>query len=382
MPARDVDAVVDFEFTEEQLELRATIRGVLEKECPPSLVSRVTEEGQGAEELWQTLVSLDWPALALPESVGGLGYSWVEQGILLEEMGYVAAPGPYRATVTQFAPALLECGTEEQIERWVRPVAAGELTGALAIDEGAGTWSADDVAATARVEGDDVVLSGTKRFVLDGATADEIAVVVRLEDAIRAVVVPGSTAEARELEPIDGTSPHADLSLDGIRLEGDRLLGSDNASEGVTRAAEVATTAAALDTLGVCSRIFDMTLAYVREREQFGVPIGSFQAVKHKLADMYRDRERATALCHFAALCIAEDDDRRALATSMAAHSSDDCARRMAKEGLQLHGGIGYTREHDLHLHLRRAQVGAILLGARAPSSRPPERARGHTTAP
>ena len=363
MPARDVDAVVDFEFTEEQLELRATIRGVLEKECPPSLVRRVTEEGQGADELWQTLVSLDWPALALPESVGGLGYSWVEQGILLEEMGYVAAPGPYRATVTQFAPVVLECGTEEQIERFVRPVAAGDLTGALAMDEGAGTWSVEDVAATARVEGDKVVLSGTKRFVLDGGRADEMAVVVRLDDKLRVVAVPGSEVEARELKPIDATTPHADLTLDGVRVRAERLLGSADSSEGVTRAIEVATAAAALDTLGACSRIFDMTLAYVKEREQFGVPIGSFQAVKHKLADMYRDRERAGALCHFATLCLAEADDRRGVAVPMASRSSEDCAERLVKEGLQLHGGIGYTREHDLHILLRRACAGDLHIG-------------------
>ena len=354
---------MDFEFTEEQQELRATIRGVLEKESPPSVTRRVTEEGEGADGLWRTLVGLDWPALALPESVGGLGYSWVEQGILLEEMGYCAAPGPYLATVTQFAPTMLECGTAEQIERFVTPVAAGEMTGTLALDEGTGTWSVDDVAATATVEGDEVVLSGTKRFVVDGSTADEIAVVARVDGDVRVVVVPGSAVTVTPLEPIDATTPHADLSLDGVRVEADRLLGSGDATVGVGRAVEVATTAIALSTLGACSRIFDMTLAYDQEREQFGVPIGSFQAVKHKLADMYRDRERAAALCHFAALCIAENDDRRTLAASMAKAATGDCQKRMVKEGLQLHGGIGYTWENDLQLFLRRAKVGGLHFG-------------------
>jgi alkylation response protein AidB-like acyl-CoA dehydrogenase len=357
---------VDFEFTEEQRELRDTIRGVLEKECPPAIARRVTEDGEGADELWATLVSLDWPALALPESAGGLGYSWVEQGILLEEMGHVAAPGPYLATVSQFAPVLLECGTDEQIERFVRPVASGELTGTLALDEGAGTWSVNDVAATATIEGGEVVLSGTKRFVVDGATADEIAVVVLMDGEVRVVVVPGSLVPATPLEPIDATTPHADLALDGVRVEADRVLGSGDSGAGVGRAVEVATTAVALTTLGACSRIFDMTLAYVKEREQFGVPIGSFQAVKHKMADMYRDRERAAALCHFAALCIAEDDDRRTLAASMAKAAAGDCQRRMVKDGLQLHGGIGYTWENDLHLFLRRARVGDLQLGGTA----------------
>jgi alkylation response protein AidB-like acyl-CoA dehydrogenase len=361
---------MDFEFTEEQRELRDTIRGVLDKECPPALPRGVTEDGEGADDLWQTLVGLDWPALALPESVGGLGYSWVEQGILLEELGRRAAPGPYRTTVTQFAPTVLESGTDGQIERFVGPVAAGELTGTLALDEGAGTWSAADVAATATVEGDEVALSGTKRFVGDGATADEIAVVVRVDGEVGVVVVPGSAVAAAPLEPIDATTPHADLALDGVRVEADRLLGSGDASDGVARAVEVATAAVALDTLGACSRIFDMTLEYAKEREQFDVPIGSFQAVKHKLADMYRDRERAAALCHFAALCIAEDDDRRTLASSMAKAAAGDGQRKMVKEGLQLHGGIGYTWEHDLHLFMRRARVGDMYFGGAAEHER------------
>jgi alkylation response protein AidB-like acyl-CoA dehydrogenase len=357
---------VDFDFTEEQQELRATIRGVLDKECPPALARRVTEEGEGAAALWATLVGLDWPALALPESVGGLGYTWVEQGILLEEMGSVAAPGPYLATVTQFAPTVLEGGTAEQVERFVGPVAAGRLTGALALDEGAGTWQLDRIEATGTLDGDSVVLSGTKRFVLDGADADEIAVVVRLDGDVRVVVVPGSQVAADRLLPIDATTPHATVALDGVRVDADRLLGSGDGTAGVERAVEVATTAMALTTLGACSRIFDMTLAYAKEREQFGVPIGSFQAVKHKLADMYRDRERAAALCHFAALCIAEDDDRRRLAASMAKASAGDCQRKMVKEGLQLHGGIGYTWENDLHLFLRRAKVGELQFGGTA----------------
>jgi len=362
---------VNFEFTDEQQELRATIRGVLDKECPPALPRRVTEEVEGADELWQTLVGLDWPALALPESVGGLGYSWVEQGILLEEMGRRAAPGPYLATVTQFAPVVLECGTDEQIERFVGPVATGELTGTLALDEGAGTWSTADVTATATIEGDEVVVSGTKRFVLDGATAGEIAVAVGLDDEIRVVVIPRSeVSDTTELEPIDHTTRHADLTFDRIRVPLDRLLGDGDSTAGVARAVEQATTAVALTTLGACSTVFDMTLAYVKEREQFGVPIGSFQAVKHKLADMYRDRERAAALCQFAALCIAEDDDRRTLATSMAKASAGDCQKKMVKEGLQLHGGIGYTWENDLHLFLRRARVGDLQFGGAAEHER------------
>ncbi|MEL7208782.1 MAG: acyl-CoA dehydrogenase, partial [Actinomycetota bacterium] len=301
--------------------------------------------------------SVNWPALALPESVGGLGYGWVELGILLEEMGEVAAPGPLLATTTQFAPAVLRCGTPDQADRFLRPVAAGEATGALAVDEGDGASSLTDVEARGTVADGKVTLTGRKRLVQDGADADEVAVAVRIDDELRVVVVPGSEVEARRLEPVDPTIGHAELDLDGATVDADRVLGAGDATSGLVRALEERSVGLSLTTLGACTRIFEMTLAYAKEREQFDVPIGSFQAVKHKLADMYADREKAAALCHFAALCLAEDDDRRTLAARLARTSVRACRRRMVKEGLQLHGGIGYTWEHDLQLHLRRAQA-------------------------
>jgi alkylation response protein AidB-like acyl-CoA dehydrogenase len=363
---------MDFTFTAEQQDLRQTVRGVLEKECPPS-VARAVMEGEGDEataRLWSTLVDLDWPALALPEKVGGLGASWVEQGIVIEELGRAVAPGPFLATATQFAPVVLECGSPEQINRFIGPVASGESTGAMAMDEGSGTWSVDAVAATASLEGDRVVLAGSKRFVVDGGMADEVAVAVRIDGDPGVVVVPGSDLSATVLDPIDATTGHADLVLDGVRVDADRLLGGGDITAGLTRAVEAATTAVALTTVGACARILEMTVEYAKEREQFGVPIGSFQAVKHKLADLYRDQERAAALAHFAALCLAEDDPRRPLATSMAKAAAGDLQHRAVKEGLQLHGGIGYTWEHDLHLLLRRAKVGELHFGGAAHHAR------------
>lgn len=357
---------MDFELTDDQVELQRTVRAVLDRECPPAYVRRVAERAEGAEDLWSTMGALDWPALALPEEVGGLGSTWIEQALVLEELGRAVAPGPFLATVTQFVPFVLEGGSPEQRKRWAGAVAAGDLTGTVALDEGRGTWSVDDVAATAVPDGDGYVLSGRKRFVLDGSTADEIVVAVRLDGDLVMVVVARDQLKANDIDPIDGTTRHADLTLDGVRVEGDRLLAAPDTTRAVERALDEAITAVAIATVGTCQRILDLVVAYVKERRQFGVAIGSFQAVKHKVVDMYRDLERARALGYFAALCIAEGDDRRSFAAAMAKASAGECQQRMVQDGLQLFGGIGYTWENDLHLYLRRAKVGELHLGGAA----------------
>ncbi|MEJ7583686.1 MAG: acyl-CoA dehydrogenase family protein [Acidimicrobiales bacterium] len=355
---------MDFELTRDQLELQRTVRDILDQQCPPAVVRRVVEDGVGADALWSTLVGLDWPALAVPEELGGIGSTWVELAVVIEELGRAVAPTPFLATVTQFVPVVREAGTVEQQKRFVSGAASGQLTGTLAVDEGTGSWLPSEVKARAVRDGGGYRLSGRKRFVVDGAYADEIAVAIRLDGALRVVVVSGSEVDAQPLRPIDATTHHADLALDGVRVEGDRLLGDGDATSALTRAVEEATTAVAVSTVGTCQAIFDLTLDYVKQRQQFGVPVGSFQAVKHKLADMYRDLERARALASFAALCLAEDDPRRAAATAMAKAAAGECQRRVFQDGLQLFGGIGYTWEHDLHLYLRRAKVGELYFGS------------------
>ena len=357
---------MDFELSADQVALQEAVRAVLDRECTPAHVRRRVERDERADELWSTMCRLDWPALAIPQDAGGMGSTWVELAVVLEELGRAAAPGPFLATVTQFVPLILEAGSPEQHKRWVASAAAGELTGTIAVDEGAGTWLPDQVRATAVPDGDGYRLAGRKRFVLDGATADEVAVAVRLDGGLALVVVPGRDVAARDLSPIDATTRHADLTLDGARVERDRLLATPRPGRALERALEQAATAVAVSTVGTCQRILDMVVDYVKQRRQFGVPIGSFQAVKHKLVDMYRDLERARALGYFSALCIAEDDDRRTLAAAMAKASAGECQQRIVQDGLQLFGGIGYTWEHDLHLYLRRAKVGELHLGGAA----------------
>ena len=355
---------MEFEFTEDQLELQRAVRDVLDAEAPPELARAVADGQPDAANFWQTLVGLEWSAMALPEEAGGLGYGWVELAIVLEELGRHAAPGPFVATVTQFAAVVAEVATPAQAAELLSPVAAGRTTGTIAVDEGTGMWDPADVEATARRDGDDLVLAGTKHYVVDGATADEIAVVVRLDGDPRVVLVPGSLVQAVEVRPIDPGVRHSTVSLDGARVPAERLLGDGDATDAIRRALEESVTAVAAVTLGACQRIFDIINAYAKERIQFGVPIGSFQAVKHKLADMYQDIERARVLVYYAALTLAEDHPDRTLAASMAKAAAGEAQRRCVQDGLQLAGGIGYTWEHDLHLFLRRAKVGELHFGS------------------
>ena len=358
------------EFTTEQDELRDGVRAMLARECPMSLVREVVEKGTTPDALWSQMVELGWPALTVPEPAGGLGMGTVELAVVVEELGRVLAPGPFVPTVTQFAPVVAEAGSPEQQERFLGGIAAGELTGTLALVEESGSIDAGHVTTTATPDGDGFVLEGAKEMVVEASTADEIAVIARTpgtqgDDGVGAFVVSRADVRLDPVDALDATRPLARVALDGVRIGADRVLGEPGpaTAEAVRRAVEVAATALAVETVGAAQAIFDITLAYAKQREQFGAPIGSFQAIKHKFADMLVALERARATSYFAALTIAEDDGRRALATSTAKAAAGDCAALLAKEGIQIHGGIGYTWEHDMHLYVRRVKSSSLLFG-------------------
>jgi alkylation response protein AidB-like acyl-CoA dehydrogenase len=301
---------VELEFTAEQEELRASVRGVLEKECPTTVV-----RDAAWEPLWKQLVALDWPALTIPEEAGGIGMTFTDLAVVIEELGRVVAPGPFLPTVTQFVPALRSAGATDLLAQ----VAAGELTGGLVVD-GVAMRPADRLA----------VIRGGRLHLLVDPEIEPIETLDKSRDLGR-VTVTGT----EEVGPVDETAVLAE-----------------------------ATVALSLEMVGTCQAIFDMTLEYAKTREQFGVPIGSFQAVKHKLVDMYVALSRARACAYFASATIAENDPRREMAVSMAKAAAGDAQRYIVQEGIQLHGGIGYTWEHDLHLFVKRAKTGDILFGS------------------
>jgi alkylation response protein AidB-like acyl-CoA dehydrogenase len=291
----------------------------------------------------------------------------VELCLVAEELGRVAAPGPFLATATQLAPLLQEAPESALAGRLLQRIAEGRLSGSVALAED-DRWDLAAIACHARPVSGGFRLDGRKTAVFDGARADEIAVVARAEAGLGVFLVPRAAVRAQERTLLDPTFALADLVLDGVAVQAERVLLAPGpaAERAVTRAQEVATVALALATVGTCRRIFELTLEYTKLRKQYDRPIGSFQALKHRLADMYLAVERATALGYYAALTLVEDDPRRAEATALAKVEAGECQRLVVEEGLQLHGGIGFTWEHDLHLFLKRAKAGDPLLGSAA----------------
>jgi alkylation response protein AidB-like acyl-CoA dehydrogenase len=357
---------MDLEFSEEEADLRDSVRDVLDGICPPSVV-RAIYEGEGdAAEVWRQMVELDWPGLTIPEAFGGVGMGYLELAIVAEQLGRVAAPGPFLATASQFAPAVRALGAGTLQADLLGEVAAGRLTGTLALAEG-GSWRLADVgrAATATWAGDGWALAGRKDAVLDGATADQLVVVARADAGLGAFVIRRDQVRVEARHVMDPTFPLADIVLDCVTVGADAVLAAPSAAvdAGLQRVVEEATVVLATMVTAACREIFDVTLAYAKEREQYGRPIGSFQALKHRLANMYLAVERASSVCWYAALTIAEDDPRRTEATSIAKAAASECQRLVVGDGLQLHGGIGFTWEHDLHFLLKRAKAADALFG-------------------
>jgi alkylation response protein AidB-like acyl-CoA dehydrogenase len=362
---------MDLELSDEEADLRANVRAVLADISPPEVVRAVFEGKGDASTIWARMVELDWPALAIGEELGGLGMGYVAVALVAEELGRAVAPGPFLATVTQFAPAVRELGGEGELAaRLLSGVATGDVTGAVALGEG-GRWEPAAVSATAEQTADGWRLAGSKTAVLDGATAGEVLVVARAPGTtgatgLGAFVVPGAEPAATLRPTADPTLPLAELVLDGVVVPADRVLaapGTPGVADALGRAGQEATVVLATVMVGACRQIFERTLEYAKVREQYGRPIGSFQALKHRLADMYLAVERATSLCYFAALTIAEEDPRREEAASMAKAAAGECQQLLAKDGIQLHGGIGVTWENDLHFPIKRAMTGDALYG-------------------
>jgi len=364
---------MELEFTSEQEELRDGVHAMLARECPISLVRALVEDDVPTDGLWKQMAELGWPALTVPEEFGGLGLGPVELAVVVEELGRVLAPGPFVPTVTQFLPVLREAGSPDQQARFLAGVAEGTTTGTLAITEPGSGADPATVRATADREGDGWVLRGVKNGVLGVPEVDEVVVVARVagtrgDDGIAAFVLPTAELDAQPIAGFDPTRPLATITLDGTRVPDDQVLGDPGpaTAAALRRAIEHGVVALALEAVGTCQTIFDITLEYAKQREQFGVPIGSFQAIKHKLANMLVALERARATGYFAALTIAEDDHRRAVAVSTAKVAAGDCQRLLAQDGIQILGGIGYTWEHDMHLYARRVKTDAQLLGTTA----------------
>ncbi|MFI1031684.1 acyl-CoA dehydrogenase family protein [Streptomyces sp. NPDC020951] len=365
-------------FTEEHEELRATVRRFLADKAPSDAVRRSMESARGHDpRLWRQMAhQLGLHGLALPQEYGGFGGGPVELGIVMEELGRVLLPSPYFATVALAGQALAASGDDTARARWLPAIADGSLTGTLALAEADGSWRVEDVTASAVPDGGGWRLSGTKMFVVDGHSADLLLVVARADAGPALFAVDGDAAglTRTRLETLDPTRRLARLDLDGARALGVGPAG--DATAYLRTVLDLAAVALAAEQVGGARACLDAAVEYAKVRVQFGRPVGSFQAVKHKCADMLLKVEAARSAAYHAMSAAADgaggaggaDGGTGALpvAAAIAAAYCADAFTHAAKENVQIHGGIGYTWEHDAHLHLKRAKSSEQLFGSPA----------------
>ncbi|MEU6350289.1 acyl-CoA dehydrogenase family protein [Streptomyces sp. NPDC047072] len=356
---------MDFAFSEEQEELGRTVRAFLADTSPETETRRLMETPEGFDRaLWRRMgTELGLQGLAVPEEYGGAGCGPVEVGVVMEEMGRALLCAPFLSSAVLATTTLLRCADEEARKRLLPGLASGELVGTLALTEDSARWDETGVRLTARESNGSWLLTGHKMFVLDGATADVVLTVARADDGVGVFCVEGDAAGLTRapLPTIDPTRRQARLDYQAVpatrlRTHGD---GWDLVSEVLDRAA-VALTA---EQVGVASRALDMAVEYAKVRHQFGRPIGSFQAVKHLLADVLLEVESARAAAHYALLASENEDPELPAVASLAKAFCSDACVQATQENIQVHGGIGFTWEHPAHLYLKRAKTSQLLFG-------------------
>ena len=356
-----------FAFNEEQEELRSMARAFLQEHSSGDAVRAAMETELGYDEkVWQQIASeLGWTALAVPEEHGGLGLSAVELTALLEITGEHLLCSPFFSTSCLATPALLQCGAEAG-SPWLQRIAEGDLTATLALAEESGHYDLDAVETTARPDGDGFVLDGRKRFVVDGHSAGLILVVARSDAGLGLYAVPAdSEGLARKFVPtMDATRKLADLELSGVRVPAEACIGEPgSARPGLARTLDLARIALAAEQVGGASRCLDLSVEYAKERVQFGRPIGSFQAIKHACADLCIQVECARSAAYYAA-CMAEaPEGELAMNASLVQSYCSEAFFQCASEAIQIHGGVGFTWEYDVHLFFKRARASESFLG-------------------
>jgi len=366
---------VQFAHSEEQQLIRDNARALLaERAASAQLRAALAEPGGYDAQLWRTMGELGWTGLAIPQAYGGAGLGWVELCILMEEQGRRLLASPFFATCALAAPLIAASGSEAQRRALLPRIAAGSVRISCALGGSDGRPPCDGVTVVLESRGDGFALRGVSDFVIHADSADLLLVVARAPgsrgaDGISVAVIPAAS-DGATIHPhvmLDLTRPMSCVELDGVSIGREQLLGEPGAGGGaVEEALDLARIALASEALGGAEQVLEMTTAYAKERVQFGRPIGSFQAIKHRLADMMIEVEAAKSAAWFAA-CVA-DEQRTELAEAAAIAKSYCCDAYFdcAANAIQLHGGIGFTWEHDAHLYFKRARATATLLGSPA----------------
>ncbi len=364
---------MDIGFSEEQELLRDTARKFLDAECDTKFVRRMMATDEAVTpEFWHQLAEQGWLGIAYAEEDGGSGLGLIDLVVLMEEIGRAVMPGPFPATVLLGGAAIAEAGAPATRQEWLPRIAAGETKATLAASEPNARWDAAGITASARETRGGFTLSGTKLFVPDAHLADLLVVAARsrdgstMEDGISLFLVPKATngVAVRLLPSVDETRKLCEVRLDNAALPASALLGELHQGwPALSRVIDRAAVALSAELCGAAQRVLDITVDYAKMRVAFGKPIGSYQGVKHKCADMLIEIENAKSLTYYAAWAFDQGEPDAAMAVSMAKAAASDAGRKVCAAGIQLHGGIGMTWEHDLQLYLKRAKASEIAFG-------------------
>lgn len=352
----------------ERAELRTVTRGFFEKYSDENSV-RATIDSETSYDpvMWEAMATqLGLAGMVIPEEFGGGGFAYADLEVVLEEMGRALVCAPFLSTAVLAPAALLASGDRSACARILPAIADGSLIATLAFTDTAGQWAADDAAVIATRQAEKYVLNGRRRFVLDGGVADVLLVVGRTEAGACLFLVPADASglDRRSLETLDLTREHSDLAFTEVEAS---LIGAEGgAADYVEAALDAGLVSLAAQQVGAARRALELSVEYAQIREQFERVIGSFQAIKHKCADMLLDVETATSAAVAAAAALDEWADDRSVVASLAKAHCSEAFNHVAAETIQVHGGIGFTWEHPAHLYFRRARGDEVLFGTPA----------------
>jgi len=358
---------VNFSFSDDQILLRNSVRAALDEQCKPEHVRAMFDDPKGySAELWGEMAKLGWLGLPFPEEQGGAGLGFVELALVMEETGRVAYPGPFFATVVLGGLGIMLGGAPAQRDKWLSAIAAGKARATAALLEEHLDWDPASVTATAAKSGSGWTLSGLKRFVPWAHVADVVLIPARSPEGLSLFLVDpkASGVTLKPMVGIDLVSRWSEMRLDKVAVDADALLGQPGTAgpllESLLRRAAVMSSA---EMLGAARRCLDMSVEYAKVREQFGQPIGSFQAIRHRCAEMLLEVENAHAAVYYAAWALTAGAEDAAIASSICKAYVSEAARKVCGDAIQVHGGIGFTWEYDLHLYMKRAKALEPLYG-------------------
>jgi alkylation response protein AidB-like acyl-CoA dehydrogenase len=358
---------MDFDLTETQQLFKRSARELFAQECPPTVVREMIESGSPySERLWTKLVEQGWTGLIFPESAGGMALGMIELAVAFEELGRALVPGAFLSTVPLAGSVLLGAAPSEQISRRLESICDGKSKATVALLEESARWEIEAVTLHAVESPDGITFNGNKLFVSDAEAADSIITTGRLgSDLILAVVQRDTPGVTIKLMPsLDVTRNLYAVSFDNVRIGVSEVISRGDAAYRVlAHALDVATIAIAAEMVGGMQWILDASVEYAKTRKQFGKPIGQFQAIQHHCANMLLMTESARSAVYYAAWVMESEPEKAPVAVSIAKAYASDSYREVGNLGIQVHGGIGFTWDENIHFYYKRAKAAELMFG-------------------